>query len=370
MESRVTPIVSFIIPSYDSAQTVRRCLDSIYALPLEQEEFEVIFIDDCSTDNTVEEVERIKSKVERGKSKVEGNLILLRQTKNNRQGAARNRGVNVAKGEYICFVDSDDAVTEGVVDAIRTAKEQETDMTAFHTASANEKGEITQENERLSFPQGQIFTGVELQNKHAYWFSGPVAYIYSKAFLDRVNYPFREGVLYEDSDFVMVHLYYAQRMSYSPALGYLAYYREGSTTHSTSYKNQSDYLLLGTRMLALYDTIQNDMNYGKRTDEGIRLFAEGVLEGACHNITMSLKRIYKLSGSKEIAAYYNRVDSYVSRRKLYEDSRLYRYPNYWNDYAEFCIRYKRLSIVLNTGLSICYHLYKKYKQIQYFLMSL
>lgn len=363
MESRVTPIVSFIIPSYDSAQTVRRCLDSIYSLPLEQEEFEVIFIDDCSTDNTVEEVERIKSKVE-------GNLILLRQTKNNRQGAARNRGVNVAKGEYICFVDSDDAVTEGVVDAIRMAKEQETDMTAFHTASANEKGEITKENERLSFPQGQIFTGVELQNKHAYWFSGPVAYIYSKAFLDRVNYPFREGVLYEDSDFVMVHLYYAQRMSYSPTLGYLAYYREGSTTHSVSYKNQSDYLLLGTRMLALYDTIQNDMNYGKRTDEGIRLFAEGVLEGACHNITMSLKRIYKLSGSKEIAAYYNRVDSYVSRRKLYKDSRLYRYPNYWNDYAKFCIRYKRLSIVLNTGLSICYHLYKKYKQIQYFLKAL
>jgi hypothetical protein len=278
--------------------------------------------------------------------------------------------VAVAKGEYICFVDSDDAVTAGVVDAILLAKELQTDMTAFHTANANEKGQITKENDRLSFQQGQVFTGIELQNKHPYWFSGPVAYIYSKEFLDRTNYPFYEGVLYEDSDFVMVHLYYAQRIAYSPLLGYLAYYREGSTTHSNSYKNQSDYLLLGTRMLALLATIQSDIDLGQRTDHGIQQFADGVLEGACHNVTMSLKRIYKLSGSKEIAAYYNRVDSYVSRRKLYEDSRLYRYPNYWNDYAEFCIRYKRLSIVLNTGLSICYHLYKKYKQIQYFLMSL
>lgn len=49
-------LVSFIIPSYNSASTVKRCLDSIYALPLEQSEFELIFVDDCSTDNTVEEV--------------------------------------------------------------------------------------------------------------------------------------------------------------------------------------------------------------------------------------------------------------------------------------------------------------------------
>ena len=241
-------LVSFIIPSYNSAHTVKRCLDSIYALSLKPEEFEVIFVDDCSTDNTLEIVESFKSKVK-------SNLTLLKQPQNNRQGAARNRGVSMAKGEYICFVDSDDAVTEGVVEAIRMAKEMQTDMTAFHTANANEKGTITKENEHLSFAQGQVFSGVELQNKHPYWFSGPVAYIYSKTFLDRTNYPFREGVLFEDSDFVMVHLYYAQRMTYSPQLGYVAYYREGSTTRSVSYKNQSDYLLLGTRMLALYTTI-------------------------------------------------------------------------------------------------------------------
>ena len=335
--------------------TVKRCLDSIYALPLKPEEFEVIFIDDCSTDNTCEEVESIKSKVESG-------LTLLKQPINNRQGAARNRGVSMAKGEYICFVDSDDTVTEGAVGAIRMAKELQTEMTAFHTANVNEEGIITKENERLSFAQGQVFSGVELQNKHPYWFSGPVAYIYSKAFLEKTNYPFREGVLYEDSDFVMVHLYYAERMSYSQALGYLAYYREGSTTHSVSYKNQSDYLLLGTRMLALYDAIQHDMIQNQRTDDGLQEFADGVLEGAIHNVTMALKRLYKLKSPRDIVSFYHRIDARVNRRDLYQDPRLYRHHKYWNKRAILAIKHKHLSIALNTCLLIAYQLYVKLKK--------
>ena len=352
-------LVSFIIPSYNSAHTVKRCLDSIYALSLKQEEFEVIFVDDCSTDYTCEIVEAYSLPLPEGKGV--NNLTLLKQPKNNRQGAARNKGVSVAKGEYICFVDSDDAVKEGVVDAIRLAKEQNTDMVAFHTANVNENGQITKENERLSFPKGQVFSGVEMQNKHSYWFSGPVAYIYSKDFLDKTNYPFREGVLYEDSDFVMVHLYYAKRMVYSQALGYLAYYREGSTTHSVSFKNQSDYLLLGTRMLAFYTVIQQDIDSGKRTDNGIQEFADGVLEGAIHNVTMSLKRLYKLNSPAEIVRFYRRIDSKVNRHVLYTDPRMYKYTYGWNKMAHLGIRHKYLSIFVNSCLLIAYQLYLQLK---------
>lgn len=342
-------LVSFIIPSYNSAHTVKRCLDSIYALSLKPEEFEVIFIDDCSTDNTVSIIEDLKSQA--------SNLKLLRQPKNNRQGAARNRGVSVAKGEYICFVDSDDALTEGVVDAIRLAKALQTDMTAFHTANANEVGEITRETPHLSFPQGQLFSGVELQLKQPYWFSGPVAYIYSKAFLEKTNYPFREGVLYEDSDFVMAHLYYAQRMAYSPDLGYIAYYREGSTTHSMSYKNCSDYLMLGTRMLALYNTIQQDIDSCKRSDVRIQQFANGVLEGACWNVTKAVNRLYKLSGPAEIRAFYERVDSFIDRKELLVNKDLHRY--FWNQWTTICLKHKILSVICNACLAILYSTYLK-----------
>lgn len=341
-------LVSFIIPSYNSASTVTRCLDSIYALPLEQSEFEVIFVDDCSTDNTVELVQSYREQ--------EGatNLILLRQAQNNRQGAARNRGLSIAKGEYICFVDSDDAVAEGLFSAIRMAEELKTDMLAFHFANADENGQITSEKEHLSFSPGKIFSGIEMQTAHPYWCSGPVAYVYSNEFLKQSNYPFCEGVLYEDSDFVAVHLYYAKKMAYSPDTGYMVCRRAGSTTHSNSYKNYADYLLLGTRMLALYSTIQRDIDHRERTDDGIQSFADGVLEGACWNVTKSLSRLFKLNGGKEIAAFYKRVDSSVNRSDLYGNPLMHRFPGYWSNCSAFCIKHKYLSIALNTVLSLAY----------------
>lgn len=346
-------LVSFIIPSYNSAHTVTRCLDSIYALSLKQSEFEVIFIDDCSTDNTCDIVATYLSK--------HPNITLLKQPKNNRQGAARNRGVSIAKGEYICFVDSDDAVAEGIVKAIRSAKEQKTDITTFHFGNVNEQGRVTSEAKKLSFPESQIFTGVEMQNTHSYWCSAPWGYIYNKAFLTQVNYPFAEGALYEDSDFVAAHLYYTKRMTYSPTLGYVAYFREGSTTRSNNYKNTADYLLLGSRMLALYGIIQKDIDEGKRNDAGIQEFADGVLEGAIHNVTMSLKRLLKLDDIKGIRAFYERVDAHVSRRALYTDKRMYKYPQYWNLLARIGIRCKYISIVVNSCAAIVFKIYKKLK---------
>ncbi len=347
-------LVSFIIPSCSSAHTVRRCLDSIYALSLKPFEFEVIFVDDCSTDNTCDIVAEYQSQ--------HPNITLLRQPKNNRQGAARNRAVTIAKGEYICFVDSDDAVTEGIVSAIRLAKEQNTDMTAFHFASANEQEVVTSEAEKLFFAKNEIFSGVEMQNKHSYWCSAPWGYIYKTAFLQKVNYPFAEGALYEDSDFVAVHLYYAQRMAYSSELGYVAYYREGSTTHSTSYKNTADYFLLGSRMLAFYTIIQQDIDSHKRTDEGIQQFADGILEGAIHNVTMSLKRLFKLNTPSEIVRYYKRIDAKVNRRAMYTDPRMYKYTYGWSKMAHLGIRHKYLSILINSCLLLAYQLYVKLKK--------
>lgn len=347
-------LVSFIIPSYNSAHTVKRCLDSIYALSLNSSEFEVIFVDDCSTDNTCDIVTEYQAQ--------HPNITLLKQPTNNRQGAARNRGVSMAKGKYICFVDSDDVVTEGVVEAIRLAIEAQTDMAAFHFAHANEHEVVTSEAEKLIFAKQEIFTGVEMQNKHSYWCSAPWGYIYKNGFLRQVNYPFAEGALYEDSDFVVVHLYYAQRMAYSSELGYVAYYREGSTTHSTSYKNTADYFLLGSRMLAFYTIIQQDIDSHKRTDDGIQQFAYGILEGAIHNVTMSLKRLFKLNNPAEIVRYYTRIDSHVNRRAIYTDPRMYKYTYGWNRMAHLGIRHKYLSILVNSCVLITYQLYVKLKK--------
>ena len=343
-------IVSFIIPSYNSAHTVLRCLDSIYALSLKPSEFEVIFIDDCSTDNTLEIVESFKSKVK-------SNLTLLKQPKNNRQGAARNRGVSVAKGEYICFVDSDDAVAEGVVDAIRLAKDKQADMVALHFNNANEQGEIISEATQLSFTEDMIFSGIELQRTHPWWCSAPWGYIYKKYFLEQENYPFCEGVLYEDADFVMAHLFDAKTMAYSDKLGYIAYYRQDSTTRSTTYKNIADFILLGVRMLRLYEEIC--MKVKDNTDKDVQKYAEDVLDGACWNMYISAKRLIKLNSLSEVFAFYLRLDSMTSRKTIANDKRLRKY--YWNIWTTICMRYRSIAImILSLGIPM-YHALKGIK---------
>ena len=98
--------LSFILPCYNVERYIADCLISIYSQDLPEDEFEVICVNDCSTDGTRNEIVEIQ--------KQHANLILLDQPKNMYSGAARNRGLEVAKGDYIWFVDSDDRVKPNV----------------------------------------------------------------------------------------------------------------------------------------------------------------------------------------------------------------------------------------------------------------
>ena len=190
-------LISFIIPAFNASGTIKRCLDSIYGLFVNQFDFEVIVIDDCSTDNTVE--------VAKDYALQHPNLVLLCQPENHRQGAARNRGVVLAKGKYIVFVDSDDESSKGVICAVQLAEENGTDMVAMRYSKVGNDGKIDGE---VSLPYNKMFTGKEMQTEFPFWGTAPWSYIYRKAFLDETNYPFAEDVLFEDSDFVNVHLFY------------------------------------------------------------------------------------------------------------------------------------------------------------------
>lgn len=322
-------LCSFIIPSYNSAHTVKRCLDSIYALSLKQEEFEVIFIDDCSTDNTISIIEDFKSQV--------SNLTLLCQPINNRQGAARNRGVRNATGKYIVYVDSDDEVAGGIVQALELAEKNNLEMVAFHSQKVDENG-MTTEYKILPYLEKEIFTGIQLQTEHPYWFTGPVAYVYLKAFLDKVGYAFAEEVLFEDSDYVNNHLYYAQRIGYVSKCGYRIHYNRSSTTHTMSYKHIADYFLLGTRMLKLYDKI-ND----KTTT-----YATSIQEGGSYNIWMAFRRLWKLDSTEAIKMFYKRIDERADRAAYLD----YKEPKYcWTLWTKLGLRHMAVMTYI-VGLMI------------------
>ncbi|MDR0682137.1 MAG: glycosyltransferase family 2 protein [Dysgonamonadaceae bacterium] len=95
------PLVSVIIPTYNRAHMLVKTLDSIVAQTYQN--FEVIIVDDGSTDNTIRLLEDYKQKITRKDIA----FTILKQ-RNAGAPVARNRGLKSAKGEYIVFFDSDD----------------------------------------------------------------------------------------------------------------------------------------------------------------------------------------------------------------------------------------------------------------------
>lgn len=93
----LTPFFTIVIPTYNRAKFIVNTINSI--LQQDYKNFEVIVVDDGSTDNTGLLVENIGDE-----------RVRYFKQKNGERGAARNKGVELSKGEYINFIDSDDLV--------------------------------------------------------------------------------------------------------------------------------------------------------------------------------------------------------------------------------------------------------------------
>ena len=92
-----TPLISFIVPVYNKEKYLKRCLDSLLHHGID---YEVIIIDDCSQDSS--------ALIAKGYAADHMNIYLHILPKNKGVGNARNVGVNLAQGEYLIFIDSDD----------------------------------------------------------------------------------------------------------------------------------------------------------------------------------------------------------------------------------------------------------------------
>ena len=92
------PKVSVILPVYNVEKYIREALDSVVNQTLR--DIEIICVDDCSTDNSYEILQEYAQKDSR--------FVVLKQEVNQGPGVARNRGLDVATGDYIMFLDPDD----------------------------------------------------------------------------------------------------------------------------------------------------------------------------------------------------------------------------------------------------------------------
>ena len=97
-------MVSVIIPIYNTAASIERCVNSL--LRITSENLELILIDDGSQDNSLA--------ICRSLAQEDSRIIVLSQL-NEGASSARNRGLDIARGEYVMFVDSDDWIEPDMI---------------------------------------------------------------------------------------------------------------------------------------------------------------------------------------------------------------------------------------------------------------
>ena len=210
--------VSVIIPVYNAADTLERTLDSVRHQSLK--DIEIIVVDDGSTDNTPEILKKYAAFDKRFK--------VIRQ-ENAYAGAARNRGIDVAKGEYIGFVDADDWITRDYFEKLYAmAKQQQVDIAAAQSiwmVKSEYPLQMFKYGGKVLYEKDVMIE--DLADYRTYVGGYSVDKIYKRSFLEQHHIRFSTlRTAAEDNYFTTLALLYADRMAIVKDIAY--YYYKGN----------------------------------------------------------------------------------------------------------------------------------------------
>jgi len=187
--------VSFIVPVYNVEKYIGKCLESISKQSIDNKE--IIVINDGSTDNSLAVVNEYKNKY---------NFIKVINKKNKGLSAARNEGVLNAKGEYLCFIDSDDFYTCDFANAFyKICEKHNLDIIrGWYNVYCDESSKfITKKSLNISYYNvplcGKDFLVKSITEKGHEVVS--VLGFFKKEYLVKNNLKFTDGIAYEDQEF-------------------------------------------------------------------------------------------------------------------------------------------------------------------------
>lgn len=245
--------VSVIIPVFNTEAYLREALDSVLGQTLQ--EIEVICIDDGSTDGSRAILEEYAAEDDRMRVYGQANSGLSK---------TRNNGISVASGEYILFMDSDDAIE---ADALRQlyakVKGESLDICFFDASSFSEEGmaQVCAEYDeyyKRSKAYDDVCSGVDLMIElfaNADYLPSACMYLVCRAFIEVQGISFHEGILHEDNAFTFHCLIRAQRVSHSNNAFYRRRVRGGSITRTLSFDHVYGYFACYVDMMRLVSAL-------------------------------------------------------------------------------------------------------------------
>ena len=207
-------LVSVIIPAYNAENTIDKCIDSV--INQDYNNIEIIIIDDGSSDETLNICK---------KALESDNRIRIISQKNSGPAVARNKGIDLANGEYIIFVDSDDWIDKNCIsEAVKNAVEKNADIVLWnavieysHKSVLNTpfkgNGRIFDLND-FDYIKKMVLTYTsENNNMSNISFTGPVCKLFKRNIIDNCRFP-ENLFLGEDLCFMFSILPNVSRISY------------------------------------------------------------------------------------------------------------------------------------------------------------
>lgn len=198
----MTPLVSIIIPVYNPGDALHRCLESVLAQSYKK--IEVIAVNDGSTDGSGQVCEEY--------SAGDARLRYISQ-QNAGVSAARNRGIAEAKGEYICFVDSDDSVNANYIECMLEAVVESQADIAIQGLKQFKNGELVAVER---FEKGVVAVNKLSENlfDKIFYFCGPYCKLFHTSIIKERGVMFPTDMAYgEDAVFYHKYLSYCHTIA-------------------------------------------------------------------------------------------------------------------------------------------------------------
>lgn len=238
-------ILSIIIPLYNTEQYILKCIESCVSQDIASYEYEIIVVNDGSTDNGLNVVRKFASEY--------SNITVLSKL-NGGLSSARNYGLKHAKGDYIWFVDSDDWIEQNCLKQLTTKIcNEDADVVQIY-ADTFYQGE---QRHRIPIKEINTISGSQFLREHQYEVCCPF-YVFRRTFLESNSFIFAEGLLHEDLEFTPRVLYKAKKITNLPKVLYHVYRRENSiTTSRNNAKRSYDLLEISVRYSNYLNTVMN-----------------------------------------------------------------------------------------------------------------
>ena len=291
--------VSVIVPVYNVEQYLEECLISLMNQTFK--EFEVIAINDGSTDSSSKILEKYKNNIK--------NMRIFEQI-NSGLSAARNKGIKEATGKYILFLDSDDMLEETAIEKLYCLAEKNTTDLVIYDALAFD--DITGKQNVKKYSRKEIYdkevmTADEyFKYAHKKCIVAAPLHFYKLDLIKKYKLEFKEGILHEDELFSMISYQYIKKVGYINEKLYLRRYRQNSIMTGKLYENKKS-LDSYKYILKEFSLIRDDINVNVNLKKLINIRCSLLLSNLVRYKNVGIKEIIKLSDVYKIKIKWIRV---------------------------------------------------------------